>query len=603
IEGGVKGQRGFREGDQVNFRFRITDTTSETPLSGVYPAAWMDLKPEGEAASPQTCQDKVEAFVGGSLLTPPELDLNTYYVLGLNNDATVSVVDPLFGFGTTKLLDMIFLKSLGQDWVLTPDQRTLFISMPAVNQVAVADTATWKVTANLDTGPQPSRVALQPDARYLWVAYEAPRSPDGPSGVTVIDTQTRSVAADIPTGRGHHEIAFDADDRYAFVTNQEEGSLTVIDIRKLEKVRDIFTGPQPVSIAYSSSARSVYVTDRDSGEIVAVDAESLEITARMEAHPGLGQIRFAPEGRLGLAVNTERDTVHILDASLNRIVQTAEVEDGPDQVTFSDELAYIRHRGSELILMIPLKQLGREGQPVPLIDVTGGQNPFGKGSKPSLAPSIVQAPGANAVLVANPADQAIYYYKEGMAAPMGHFQNYSRQPRAVLAVDRSLQERSPGSYETSAILRRPGLYDVAFFLDSPRMIHCFEVRVQPNPELIAGRIKPLKVEPRIDSRDLEAGSQRLLQFRLTDPSNQKPRLDLKDVYVLTFRAPGHDQQRQKATQIGDGVYQVAFTPSQPGTYYALLACPSLGVQFNKTPFVVLRVKEGKPAKSANRGNE
>ncbi|MEE8522820.1 MAG: hypothetical protein V3T72_02725 [Thermoanaerobaculia bacterium] len=156
----------LREGDTVTFRFQITDTNTDTPLSGVYPAAWMDIKPEAE---PETCQDKVEAFIGGSLFAPPELDLNVYYVLALNDDASISVVDPLFGFGTTKLLDMIFLESPGEDWALAADQMTLYVSMPAVHQVAVASTATWEVTTNLSVGFQPSRVALQGDGKYLWV--------------------------------------------------------------------------------------------------------------------------------------------------------------------------------------------------------------------------------------------------------------------------------------------------------------------------------------------------------------------------------------------------------------------------------------------------
>ena len=48
----------------------------------------------------------------------------------------------------------------------------------------------------------------------------------------------------------------------------------------------------------------------------------------------------------------------------------------------------------------------------------------------------------------------VYYYKEGMAAPMGSFSNYGRRPRAVRVVDRSLREQSPGIYRTEARLRR-----------------------------------------------------------------------------------------------------------------------------------------------------
>jgi len=54
---------------------------------------------------------------------------------------------------------------------------------------------------------------------------------------------------------------------------------------------------------------------------------------------------------------------------------------------------------------------------------------------PGRAPpnAVVQAPRARTrVLVANPMDKSVYYYKEGMAAPMGNFSNYGRQPRALL---------------------------------------------------------------------------------------------------------------------------------------------------------------------------
>ena len=597
----------LREGDTVTFRFRITDTNTETPLSGVFPAAWMDLHPEGDSA---TCQDKVEAFIGGSLFAPPELDLNVYYVLALNNDPTISVVDPLFGFGTTKLLDMIFLESPGEDWALAADQMTLFVSMPEINQVAVASTATWEVTKNLSVGFQPSRVVLQGDGRYLWVGFDGPR--DGLSGVTVIDTEGPAVVKNILTGRGHHEIALSDGDRYAFVTNQGNGTVSVIDVGKLEKIKDLPVGREPVSLAYSSMAAAVYVSSRADGTITAVDAESHEIVATVQAEPGLGQIKVAPGGQIAFVVNPETDTVHILDAATNRIIQTADVEDGPDQVAFSDHLAYIRHKGSEIVLMIPLDQVGREGTAVPVIDFPGGQRPFGQVSNPSPADGIVQAPGATAVLVANPADKTIYFYKEGMAAPMGNFQNYGRQPRAVLAVDRSLEERAPGAYETIATLRRPGRYDVAFFLDSPRTIHCFAVEVAPSPELAAQRARerPVEVQPILDGRALETGGRVVLQvgekialeFKLVDPATKEPRTGVEDVRVLTFRAPGTNQRRQPAHQVGNGVYQVDFVAPEAGVYYAFLESASLGLRYNESRKLILIARDEPAPESGEGGN-
>ena len=128
-------------------------------------------------------------------------------------------------------------------------------------------------------------------------------------------------------------------------------------------------------------------------------------------------------------------------------MQSGPVESGPDQLAFSDKLAYMRHRGSPNVLMIPLDAVGEEGKQIPLVDFPGGQNPPGRMSRPCWATSMIQAPGASAMLVSNAVDQAVYYYKEGMAAPMGTFKTYSCEPLAVMVVDRSLRERTDaGSY-------------------------------------------------------------------------------------------------------------------------------------------------------------
>ena len=42
-----------------------------------------------------------------------------------------------------------------------------------------------------------------------------------------------------------------------------------------------------------------------------------------------------------------------------------------------------------------------------------------------------------------------------------------------------LREGARGTYEAVTRLGRPGRYEVAFFLGSPRLVHCFEVEVLP----------------------------------------------------------------------------------------------------------------------------
>jgi DNA-binding beta-propeller fold protein YncE len=579
----ASGPGGLREGEGAAFRFAISDTATGQPLAGLSPAAWMERVPEDAAFDEEACLASVKELVGGSILKKPELNLNVYYVLALNQDASVSVVDPLFGFGGSKLLAMVNLLSPGEDWALTADQKRLFISQPEAGRVAVVDTASWKVTDQLDAGEHPTRLALQPDGAYLWVALD--------SGVAAVDVRGLRIAARIPTGAGRHEIAFSDDSALAFVTNRDADTLSVVDVRALRKVKDVATGSKPVSVDWSAPAQRAYVTHEGDGAIVAVDRQSA-VAARMQAAPGLGQIRFAPGGRLGFAVNPRLDTLSIVDAATNRIVQTGTMRHGPDQVTFSDDLAYVRHLGSETVLMIPLKEVGEEGRPVPAADFPGGQFPFGRGKRPSPAAGLVRAPGATSMLVANPADQVIYYYKEGMAAPMGSFKNYDREPRAVLVVDRSLSEAShPGTYETVANLGLPGRYKVAFFLDSPRFVHCFRVDVQADPVLEAARraVRPARVEPLPASAPAAVGQAVPLRFRLTDPNTGDPLDGLNDVQVLIYRTDSNGQQREAARAVGQGLYEARFTPSRPGPYIVRVECPSRHLSFFLSPQVILQV--------------
>jgi YVTN family beta-propeller protein len=574
------GQPGpVREGEEARVTLAVTDTASGTPLNNLYPAAWMDPLAAGTKAG-DDCRKKVESFVGGSLLSRPAVDLNAYYVLALNQDATISVVNPIFGYGGSKLLAMVFLKSPGEDWALTPDGSRLFVSLPESNRVAVVESANWQVVYEVETPPRPRRVALQPDGRLLWIAFDG--------GAAAIDLRSLRQVARIDTGRGGHDLAVSDDSRFIFVTNEADGTVSVIDAAQLAKVRDVQVGSRPVSIAWSSQAQAAYVASAGDGAITAVSAQKPEPVARIAGQPGLGRIRFAPGGRLAFVVQPNADAVHIVDAATNRIVQTADVEAGPDQVTFSDELAYVRHQRSEIVLMIPLKNVGEAGKPVPVVDFPGGEHPPGRIARPTPADGIVQAAGATAVLVANPEDEVIYFYKEGMAAPMGHFRNYGKQPRAVLVVDRSLREVRPGVYQTLARMGRPGNYDLALFVASPRVIHCFPVEVAQDPALAAQRRKhPLDVEIRVDSREVKVGQDVRVRFRLTDPESGAPKAGLGDVRVLTFLAPGLRQQRQWASDLGDGLYEIRFRPEEEGVYYVFLQVASAGLELQKSPHLTV----------------
>ena len=564
------------EAKEAIVRFKIHDKASKTPLSGVKPAVWLTQRGES-ATDEQACREKVQSFLQGSLRSRPDVDLNAYYLLALNQEANISVIDPLLGFGSSKLLTLVMLKSPGEDWVQKTSDEKLFVSMPLVNQVAAVDTSTWKVVANIDTGMKPARVRLQPDERYLWVGNDG--------GVTVIDTTTLKVVGKVATGNGRHDLAFSNDNRFAFITNEDDGTLSVVDIQKLAKVKDLKTGAPATSIAFSKLGNALYVVNGAEGSITVVDTRGQQIATRIQVKPGIRDVRFAPDGRWGFVPNPKENVVYVFDASTNRLAQTISVENGPDQVAFTDTFAYLRAAGSTEVSMVRLSTL--TGQP-DIAKFPGGQTAPAEAEVESSADVIVPAPEGNSVLLANPADGVIYYYSEGMAAPMGSFQNYRRKPRAVAVVDRSLRETTSGVYTTTTKLPKSGVYDVAFLLDSPRITHCFSAEAKPNPDVPREKQVAIRIEYLNKEKQVTVGENYKLRFKLVDTTTSKAKSDLKDVRVLTMLSSGIWQKRDFARSVGDGVYELDIKVPQTGLYLIFVESRSQGVSFRQLPSLTLQ---------------
>jgi len=262
----------------------------------------------------------------------------------------------------------------------------------------------------------------------------------------------------------------------------------------------------------------------------------------------------------------------------------------PDQVVFSDTFAFIRSLQTESVNMIRLATIGTE---VDITEFPGGQGIPAQGSSPVRADSVVLAPEGNSVILANPVDKTLYYYQEGMAAPMGNFQNYRREPLAVLVVDRSLRETSPGVYSATMKLPASGRYDVAVLTDAPRIAHCFETAADPNPLLKEERSVALRIEHQARELQLRVNHDFPLRFKLIETKTNKAKDDLKDVRVLTFLGPGTWQRRDIAKSVGNGMYEVNINVPETGVYMVYIESGSMGVRYRDMPALMLHAIEEK----------
>jgi hypothetical protein len=177
---------------------------------------------------------------------------------------------------------------------------------------------------------------------------------------------------------------------------------------------------------------------------------------------------------------------------------------------------------------------------------------------------------------------------------MGSFANGGRQPRAVLAIDRRLKQQAPGTFETTAVLRKPGTYVVAFFLDSPRVVRCFQTTVESNPQLSQRSPRDAIIVKAVETvESAQVGRPVRVRFRLTDAATGEARAGLTDVRVLTYLVPGLWQNRQAAVAVANGVYEVEFVPREAGVYNVHVECLSHGLSLNGPAHLVVEVKPAK----------
>ncbi|HEX6085992.1 MAG TPA: hypothetical protein VF266_15775, partial [Thermoanaerobaculia bacterium] len=122
-----------------------------------------------------------------------------------------------------------------------------------------------------------------------------------------------------------------------------------------------------------------------------------------------------------------------------------------------------------------------------------------------------------------------------------------------------------------------GTYDVAFFLDSPRVLHCFDLAVKGDPRPSR---REVAIETILDKKPIVAGETLEVRFRLRDAGTREPHRNVADVHALAFLTPGTWQKRVALEPADDGTYRVKLPVPQAGIYYVFLESDSLRLQLN-----------------------
>lgn len=549
----------------------LADSASGQAIGGARPAAWLIARRSEAVSSERSCEDKANALVSGSLGAQADVDLNGYRLVTLNQDNTLAFINPHVGLQNSKLESIVQLPGTGHDLVAVPRAQRLFVSLRDEGAVALIDLSTRQLLRTVSTGEGslPTRLALEEDARRVWVGL------DGGRQVLALDATSGQVVSRVEVGEGLHTFTVEPGLPWIFVTNASSSTVTVIDRKTLRAVANIAVGQTPVASRWSRSAQRLVVLSIHAGELALVDPVTSSVSHRMALARGAAELGLFDEGRRAMVLNGRTDTVTLLDLATSRVVAQMPVAGQPDQLAFSREYAYVRSQQSAHVQVINLAQ-AREGRLQSVSVPMGRSTPADAPAAFNVASVFAPAPEGNGVLQANPGDGSVYRYAEGMMVPVGSFSNYRRQARALLVLDTSLVERAPGRFETSMRIERSGRYDLVVRNLRPSITTCFVVEARGvAPDVLHPQTPPpvlIGVE-RSDARTA------VLRFKLADASGQP--LDSADVRVLAVQWRGTVQVRARAEREAPGQYTATLSGLSPAEFELLVQAPSRELSFDR----------------------
>ncbi len=460
-------------GQKVRLWLEGKRLADDQPINNWQLGAWLDRESDSVSGAVPVCGQRVSRYLSGNLIERPLLDLTGYYVLSLDAESSVSVLDPSVSFsGRSSLYSAMKLDGKGFDWIKTSDDMRLFVALPNENKLAIADLQTLSVLDHLVLSGQPTRLALQPDERLLWVGLTG-TSPQE-SAIEIIDTIHDKSVTRIPLSPGYHEIAFSSDGRHAFISNRQSKSMTIVDAITLKVVREVDLGFEPLGLVFVDKQSLLWVVNAKAGRIHRFDTKGNPID-NLVLEPGLGPIKLMPDARYALVVNPSQHWIHVLDVETGKEKHRVTLSGQPYDILFSDKYAYIRTLQSEQIGMLSLSSLESE-QPIMKL-VPAGAGALSETQNLPRASSMSLTLDRSGAFFATPSERTLYHYMEGMNAPNSGLKTFGHTPMSAMVVRRGLREVKPGQY--SAVIRLPsaGKMVLALASEAPVLRECLGLKI------------------------------------------------------------------------------------------------------------------------------
>ncbi|MEK6407749.1 MAG: beta-propeller fold lactonase family protein [Acidobacteriota bacterium] len=301
-----------------------------------------------------------------------------YVTNSKGNDVTV--IDP----ATMKVVGSIIVGANPHGIVLSPDRRTLYISVEGTDELVAVDAATNQIKWRVKVGRAPNEVSITRDGRKVFVPLrndaaidvvdtttmkvidrmKAPAWPhntyvsaDGRrlylgsmagSRITIYDTATHKQINEIAPGDWVRPIALRRDEKLAYVALSKLHGFVVVDLKEGKTIRRVELPALPPGtvippydtlthgLALTPDERELYVTSMAGKAVYAFSVPDLKQLAKIDVGRVPNWITISPDGRLVWVSNQLDDTVSAIDPRTKKVVATIPVGHEPKRLLAVD---------------------------------------------------------------------------------------------------------------------------------------------------------------------------------------------------------------------------------------------------------------------------
>jgi YVTN family beta-propeller protein len=197
---------------------------------------------------------------------------------------------------TWKVLTTVPIAHSGPDHLdFAADGSYLIISCEFSGYVVKVDTATWKVTGELNLGGSPIDVRISPSGQLFYVANQQR------DGVSLVDPNAMQEVGFIKTGKGTHGIYPSRDGKLLYASNRGEGTVSVIDMAAGKVTATWRSGGSPDMGGVTADGSQLWLSGRYNREIYVLDTTTGAVikTIRVGRGPH-GLCVFPQPGRFSL---------------------------------------------------------------------------------------------------------------------------------------------------------------------------------------------------------------------------------------------------------------------------------------------------------------